>query len=99
MSIMDTTFRVRYRATQENGDIAALVIEDRGGSYYLYSGGLLQVRFKREAWTPRVGEILRRGSYSWLPIECEAQVPLAELPAYIANLRDSGQHEGSASLS
>ena len=97
--MMDTTFRARYRATHENGDIAALVVEDRGGSYYLYSGGLLQVRFKREVWTPRVGEILKRASYCWLPVECDAQVPLAELPTYIANLQASHRRESSAALS
>ena len=99
MGVMDTTFRVRFQATQANGDIAALVVEDRGGSYYLFSGGRLQVRFDREAWTPRVGELLQRASFSWLPVECDAQLPLAELATYIARQQAPRQPAGSAAFS
>ncbi len=92
---MDATYRVRYRATQADGATAALVVEDHDGSYYLFSGGRLQLRFDREAWSARVGGILDRASYSWLPVENEAQVPLTDLPAFIDGAR---QPEGSPAL-
>ena len=93
---MDTTYRVRYRATEANGAIAALVVEDHSGNFYLFSGGRLQVRFNREAWLPRVDALLERARYQWLPVEGDAQIPLAELPSYIANLAPHPYSGGDA---
>src|SRR5919199_272773 len=37
-------FRVRYRAPHPRGTGSALVVEDAEGSYYLFSGGVQQLR-------------------------------------------------------
>lgn len=79
---MDTTFRVRYRATQPNGTSAALLVEDRGGSLYLFSDGRLQLRFEPEVWSQRAAAILARTRSPWLPVEGDVQLPLDALPSY-----------------
>jgi hypothetical protein len=83
---MDTTFRVRYRATQENGVTTALLVEDRGGAFYLFSDDRLQLRFDQATWWPRVSTLLERTQSPWLPVECDEQISLGELPSYIASL-------------
>jgi hypothetical protein len=84
---MDTTFRVRYQATQSNGTGAALLVEDRCGSLYLFSDGQLQLRFDRESWSERVDTILERAQSPWLPVEGDTRLPLAALPTYAASVR------------
>lgn len=86
---MDAAYRVRYQAIQGDGATAALVVEDPGGSLYLFSGGKLQLRFDQESWSRRVSNLLDRGSYAWLPVEGDARVPLGELPTYLASLPPS----------
>jgi hypothetical protein len=83
---MDTVFRVRYRATHANGAGAALLVEDRCGSLYLFSDGQLQLRFDPESWSERVDTILARARSPWLPVEGNTQLPLASLPTYAASL-------------
>jgi hypothetical protein len=83
---MDTTFRVRYRATQANGNTTALLVEDRGGALYLFSDDRLQLRFDQATWWPRMSTLLERSQSPWLPVECEEQIPLGELPSYVASL-------------
>jgi len=86
---MDTTFRVRYQATQANGTGAALLVEDRCGSLYLFSDGQLQLRFESEVWSQRVDTILARARSPWQPVEGDTQLSLAALPAYAASLPDA----------
>lgn len=85
---MDTTFRVRYQSTQANGASAALLVEDRCGSFYLFSDGQLQLRFEPEVWSRRVDTILARARSPWLPVEGDTQFSLAALPTYVASLPD-----------
>ena len=96
---MDTTFRVRYRGTQADGTIAALMVEGRSGSFYLFSGGRLQLKFDRAHWSPRVDGLLERAGYRWVPIECDEQVPLDGLPAYIDALQAAHRPDTTPSYS
>lgn len=89
--MMDATFRVRYRATQENGVTTALLVEDRGGAYYLFSGDRLQLRFDQATWWPRMSTLLERTQGPWQPVEGDEQVHLGELPSYIASLARMSQ--------
>ena len=84
---MDTTFRVRYQATQPNGASAALLVEDRRGSLYLFSDGRLQLRFEPEVWSQRAATILARAQSPWLPVESETQLSLDALPTYAASVQ------------
>lgn len=93
---MGTTYRVRYRATQANGETSALLVEDRGGSLYLFSGGRLQLRFEQATWQPRVEALLARGRYRWLPVEGDADLPLDALHAYAADRQYAPQPEPQA---
>jgi hypothetical protein len=92
---MDTTFRVRYRATQANGNTTALLVEDRGGALYLFSDDRLQLRFNQTTWWPRMSTLLERSQSPWLLVECEEQIPLGELPSYIASLARISQPDCS----
>jgi len=92
---MDTTFRVRYRATQENGTTTALLVEDHGGAFYLFSDDRLQLRFDQATWWPRMSSLLERAHSPWLPVEGEEQIPLGELPSYIASLKCLSQPDGN----
>ena len=77
---MDTGFRIRYRAQQDNGTSSALVVEDREGVFYLFSRGQLQVRFSSLAVWQRVCTCLARARYTCYAVEGDDLHPLEALP-------------------
>jgi hypothetical protein len=74
-----TLFRVRYRAPHPAGTGSALVVEDAEGSYYLFSGGVLQLRIA--AGVERLDAYLARARYPWQRVESDPGHPLAALAA------------------
>ena len=72
-------FRVRYRAPHPQGTGSALVVEDAQGAYYLFSGGVLQLRIADgEA---RLDAYLTRARYPWQRVDSDPGHPLTALPA------------------
>ena len=66
---MDTTFRIRYRAYNAAGASSALVVEDREGVVYLFSGGRLQLRLNPLTGWQRMNGYMERAHYSVQPID------------------------------
>ena len=57
------------------------MVEDSTGAFYLFSGGVLQLRLASSDGGDRLDAYLARARCPWQRVDCDTDHPLAALPA------------------